>query len=385
MSDQFLMKDGLGETAVLRIASGMQAAWPAFDVKGFEQTALRGIRDLGLKQRVNHLVSALNQHLPDDFVKTADILRRAPNNWDFGDPTDPIRSFASWPVIDYAATYGLEHPEVSLDLLKHLTHMFSAEFAIRPFILRYPELCLAAFETWVDDSNHQVRRLVSEGSRPRLPWGMRLPPYCDDPTPLIPLLTRLNNDPSDYVRRSVANSLNDISKDNPDIAVEVCQYWLRGTQATNEVSADTKWIVRHAMRSLIKSGRADVFPLLGFTANPKLELGDVKLSSSKIKLGEALAFETQIHSKSKSTQHLAIDFVIHHRKANGSLSPKVFKWKEMDLKPGQSLAISKKHAIRKINTRAYYSGQHQLDIVINGKTYRNIAFDLNCELPPDTR
>lgn len=343
------MKDGLGPVAIERIAKGMQAAWPEFDSNRFIATANAGIDALELKQRVHHLIEALNKYRPEDFVETAAILKRAPDNWDFGDPNDPIRSFAGWPVIDYAAIYGLDHPEISLDLLKHLTHMFSAEFAIRPFILRYPELCFAEFETWVEDSDHQVRRLVSEGSRPRLPWGMRLPPYCDDPAPLIPLLERLNRDPSDYVRRSVANNLNDISKDNADIAVAVCQTWMK------EASADTKWIVRHAMRSLIKSGRPDVFPLLGFTAKPKLELDELKLVSNKIKLGESLVFETQIRSKSKSTQRLAIDFVIHHRKANSALSPKVFKWKETDLKPEERLTISKKHAIRKINTRDYYS------------------------------
>mgnify|MGYP002630678784 CR=1 FL=1 len=375
MAEQMLMKDGLGSSAIDRIAVGVQNAWPKFDAKGFSSKANTGIDSLELKQRVQHLIQVLNQFLPSDFEETAVILSRTPDNWDYGDPNDPIRSFAAWPIIDYAAEYGLEHPDTSLALLKQLTSLFSAEFAIRPFILRHPDLCFAEFELWVDDPDHHVRRLVSEGSRPRLPWGIRLQPFCENPDRLLPLLERLNNDSSDYVRRSVANSINDISKDNPDIAVDLCQSWM---QKNNGASEDTKWIIRHAMRSLIKEGRPDVFPLLGFTAKPQLRFDDLALENDKLKLGDSLVFETQVHSNSKITQRLAIDFAIHHRKANGNLTPKVFKWKETDLKAGQSLSINKRHSIRKINTRAYYSGAHQLDLIVNGKTLSSLPFHLDC-------
>ena len=372
MPEYMLMKDGLGDEAIDRIAQSIKSAWPDFDSDGFQRAALVGIDKLELKQRVNHLIKVLHQFLPKSFREAAEILDRVPANWDFGDPSNSIRGFAAWPIIDYAATYGLEEPEISLPLLKQLTHLHTAEFAIRPFILRYPELCFSEFNQWINNENHHIRRLVSEGSRPRLPWGIRLTPFCKNPSPLLPLLEALNNDSSDYVRRSVANSLNDISKDNPDIAVEVCSNWL-----ANSPNNKTKWIVRHAMRSLIKSGRPDVFPLLGFTEKPKVKIEPLNLKSTELSLGDSLEFNTVLHSQAKTTQYLAIDFAIHHRKANGSLSPKVFKWKEAKLNANESLALSKKHGIKKINTRKYYSGIHQLDLIVNGKVISSQTFTLN--------
>lgn len=364
------MKDGLGAAAVDRIARSLQCTWAEFDSEAFTSAALDGIDTLELKQRVRHLTQSLHLVLPKDFVQAAEILSRVPQHWDFGDPDDPVRGFAAWPIIDYAADYGLDYPEISLELLKNLTHLFSAEFAIRPFIQRYPDHCFAKFDLWVEDDSQHIRRLVSEGSRPRLPWGMRLQEFCTDPAPLLPLLERLNCDPSDYVRRSVANSINDISKDNADTAINLCQNWI-----TN-ASSETRWIVRHAMRSLIKQGRSDVFPLLGFSARPKLAISRLKLNSRQINLGDSLEFSTQIESKAETTQRLAIDYAIHHCKSNGSLSPKVFKWKEVSLEAGQLVEIKKNHPIRKITTRTYYPGTHRLELLVNGRSQGMEDFEL---------
>ncbi|MBT5330739.1 MAG: DNA alkylation repair protein [Porticoccaceae bacterium] len=376
MADQMLMKDGLGAAAIDRIAKGLQASWSTFDSKAFALAANSGIESLELKERVQHLIGVLNQFLPKNYPEAAAILSKIPENWDFGDTNDSLKGFAAWPLIDYSAEYGLNDPEIALETLKNLTHLFSSEFAIRPFILRHPELCFAKFDNWIEDESEHIRRLVSEGSRPRLPWGIRLQPFCDDPTPILTLLEPLNNDPSDYVRRSVANNINDISKDNPDTAVELCTKWT--SEDSEPVSTETKWIVRHAMRSLIKDGRADVFPLLGFTANPKLDIGTLELGSAEVKLGESLSFSTQVKSEATSSQRLAIDFAIHHRKANGSLSAKVFKWKEINLDPGEVIQIAKKHPIKKITTRAYYSGSHKLELIVNGKSRGISEFYLDC-------
>lgn len=376
MSEQKPMKNGLGEAAIDRIALGLSSAWPDFNSNGFKQEAMRGIEDLELKERVQHLIQVLNQFLPKDYSEAAAILSKIPDGWDFGDPEDSLKGFAAWPLIDYSAEYGMDDPEIALETLKSLTHLFSSEFAIRPFILRHPQLCFAKFDAWIEDESEHIRRLVSEGSRPRLPWGIRLQPFCDDPTPILTLLEPLNNDPSDYVRRSVANNINDISKDNPDIAVELCKKWT--SEDSEPVSTETKWIIRHAMRSLIKDGRADVFPLLGFTASPKLDIEALELGSAEVKLGESLSFSTQVKSEATSSQRLAIDFAIHHRKANGSLSAKVFKWKEINLDPGEVVQIAKKHPIKKITTRAYYSGSHKLELIVNGKSQGISEFYLDC-------
>jgi len=370
MAVQALMKDGLGEAAVERIIDGLLGAGADFSAEAFRKDALSALPRLELKDRVRHLIFVMGQYLPSSFPETANILGKIREHWDEGDPDDNLRSFAAWPITDYVAEYGLNHPEISLPLLRYLTPMYTAEFAIRPFLECHPELTYRQMVLWCLDSSEDVRRLASEGIRPRLPWGKQLPDYIENPADVIALLENLRDDPSDYVRRSVANNLNDISKDHPELVIETCRRWLA------DAVGERQWIVRHATRTLVKAGRPEVFPLLGFTAEPKLEIGNPVLTPEVVRLGGSLQISTTVTSTSEKDQYVVIDYAIHFTKANGKTAPKVFKWKNLRIKAGQSITLEKSHPLKMITTRQYYSGNHRVELLVNGKGATGSEFEL---------
>ena len=222
MTEHALAKNGLGEAAVERIIDALQAAGAHFCADSFRRDALSTLSQLELKDRVRHLITVMSVHLPSSFPETAYILGELKEHWPKEDEGEDEKQyyFAAWPIVDYVAKYGLNHPEIALPLLRYLTPLFTAEFAIRPFLEVHPEETYSQMLMWCLDSNEHVRRLASEGIRPRLPWGKQLPQYIKNPAPVISLLENLKDDPSDYVRRSVANNLNDISKDHPELVIK---------------------------------------------------------------------------------------------------------------------------------------------------------------------
>lgn len=370
MADNPLMKDGLGEAAVERIISGLLRAGADFSPASFRKEALSSLHRLELKDRVRHLILVMGRHLPASFPEAAKILGCIRDHWDGGDSSDALSSFAAWPITDYVAEYGLNHPDISLDLLRYLTPMYTAEFAIRPFIEAHRRQTYEQLLIWCMDSSEHVRRLASEGTRPRLPWGRQLPSFIEDPTDVIVLLENLRDDPSDYVRRSVANNLNDISKDHPELVIETCTRWLA------DAVPERRWIIKHATRTLVKAGRPEVFPLLGFTAKPMLEIGTLTLNPSTVCLGSPLHISIPISSLSDHQQKIVIDYTIHFMKANGKTAPKVFKWKNLTLKPRQAVILEKSHPLKAINTRRYYAGIQRLEIMVNGKSTTESEFEL---------
>ncbi|MBN2683899.1 MAG: hypothetical protein JXR40_01345, partial [Pontiellaceae bacterium] len=375
MSTQRLMKDGLGSEAVERMAESLKRTVPGFPKKQFIANAMDGIEELELKDRVRYLIRVLNAYLPEDFEETGDILIRLKGNWLPGDPGDNLGGFAAWPVIDYVGEYGLAHPGKALEVLRELTSMFSAEFSIRPFIIEHFDLTLQTLEKWTTDPNEHIRRLVSEGSRPRLPWGRRIPQLIADPSSAIALLEKLKDDPSKYVRRSVANNLNDIAKDHPEKVIALCRRWQKGA------SPERHWLIRHATRSLVKAGHPDVFGLLGHAENPQLDFQSLEVSPKAIQLGEAVEFKITFQSTSARAQSIVIDYAIHHMKSNGQTSPKVFKFRTVNIAPGEAVILTKRHAIKPITTRKYYLGEHAIEILINGKSFGKAAFTLTGKGP----
>jgi 3-methyladenine DNA glycosylase AlkC len=365
------VKNQLGEGAIQHMAVSLQALVPNFATEQFCQAALTGLASLELKQRVTHIIQVLHVFLPQDFAQAAKALEGIPKVWSVQKSTTKVSAFAAWPLIDYASVYGLAQPNIALALLKKLTPLFSAEFAIRPFILEHPEYCLKQFAQWVHDDDEHVRRLVSEGTRPRLPWGMQLKPFIQDPSPTIPLLTSLKDDPSLYVRRSVANHLNDISKDNPALLLHICQDWQQ------EASEQTTWIIKHATRSLVKAGHTEVLQLLGYQQQLALAPLQLHMDTPHLHLGQSLAFAVTIESTSKTSQNVVLDFAIHFMKANGQQKAKVFKLKTFNLAAGQQLTIQKRHAIKAITTRQYYPGAHKLEILVNGQSLASQCFELS--------
>jgi len=369
MATQPLMKDGINEDAIDRITRALIASGAHFSEHDFRKDALTPLKKLELKQRVQHLIAVMGKHLPDHFPDAANILSHIRDHWEEG--KGHLRGFAAWPVIDYVAEYGLDHPKIALPLLRYLTPMFSAEFAIRPFLEKHPHLTYNEMLIWCLDTDAHVRRLASEGIRPRLPWGKQLTRYIDDPSEVLTLLDTLKDDPSDYVRRSVGNNLNDISKDHPELVLELCQRW-----KSEKVSA-RRWIIQRATRTLVKSGHPKVFPLLGFTARPRVNVSAPQLSTHDLQLGETLSFSTQITSTSSKNQRIVVDYAIHYVKANGKTAAKIFKGKNLTLKPGKTTTLEKSQTFKKITTRQHYSGTHTLEILINGKSRAASSFTLH--------
>jgi 3-methyladenine DNA glycosylase AlkC len=367
---QMLMKEGLNAKAISRIGGAFKRLSPLFPIQKFENDCLNGLENLELKQRTHHIIAILHQCLPNDFEQTADLLLGIKAFWDYGDANDPLRGFAAWAVTDYVAEHGLQHPHKSLQVLEYLTDLFSSEFAIRYFIVNHYDISYEKLLVWADHESEHIRRLASEGCRPRLPWGMRLQQFCKDPQPLVPILEKLNDDSSEYVRRSVANNLNDIAKDNPEFVINLCQQWSRGA------SLNTQWIIKHATRTLVKNGHPDVFALLGYTHQPKLRLNSLSVNKPMVKLGGSIGFEMVIISEATFEQKLVIDYAVHHVKANGNTTPKVFKLKTLNIAGGETVTLSKNQPFKPISTRRYYGGVHSIEVLVNGVGLGCIDFEL---------
>jgi len=364
------MKEGLGVAAIKRIGANLRRAWRAFPEAEFFRSASEGLDHLELKQRVLHVIAVLAECLPSEFESAVDVLVKAGRRWDAGETNDPLSGFAAWPVIDFVGEYGLEYPDLSLDALRELTPLFSAEFAIRPFLTHHGQQTLTTLDGWVGDPDPHVRRLISEGTRPRLPWGKQLTQFVDDPRPVLKLLEQLKDDESEYIRRSVANNLNDISKDHPDLVIKTCQRWQR------KASQERNGIIRHATRTLVKAKHPGVWGLLGYADPPEVRIKNFRLHDGTVRLGDDLLFELTLYSESDQSQRLVVDYTIHHVKANGQTSPKVFKLKTLTLKPGAPCDLKKRHPFRHITTRRYYAGQHSVEIVINGRSLGKQTFEL---------
>lgn len=368
-------KNWINPTLIQGMAHHFKQQWSDFDEKAFVATAVNNLEQLELKERSQQITEAMKAHFPADYEHAAKVLLGSlgdPLNEDLSGGEITEKGIAGWGImsmVDYVALYGKEHFETSMALFHALTQRSSSEFGIRHFIIEFPEKTMAVMQEWTQDESVHVRRLASEGSRPRLPWGLRLHDFVQDPTPVIELLEKLKGDSSEYVRRSVANNLNDIAKDHPDLVANIAEKWLKGGDK-NRVR-----MVKHACRTLIKQGHAKTLQVLGYG---KVDLKDAQLtlSSNEVVFREELHFELKLESGSSEAKDLMIDYVIHHQKANGKTSPKVFKWKIAEIKGGKSLNIKKKHAFKPITTRVYYPGLHQLEVLVNGNSVAKKDFQL---------
>ncbi len=350
-------------------------AWPEFDCIGFVKAATHNLYALELKARSNQITEAMSQYLPSDFEKSAMIILASLTPDDDGDisgitvTSDGIAGWAIMPMTHYVGLHGVDHLELAMNLLKELTKRFTSEFGIRFLLLEKQEEAMEILSQWTNDKSRHVRRLVSEGTRPRLPWAMQLSAFVKDPAPLMPLLEALKDDPEEYVRRSVANNLNDIAKDHPELVAEIAECWLIDANKSREK------LVRHACRTLIKQGHKRTLQALGY-GQPEVKINHLKVLTPTVDFGQALIFELSLESTSHNTQPLIIDYIIHHKKANGETTPKVFKWKNITLYPEKTIAAQKKHAMKKVTTRVYYPGEHRIEIVVNGVSQVMSDFEL---------
>lgn len=368
----------LNETVVRALARHLaRVSRGAFEADRFAMLATGGLDELEFKARAVHIASALEATLPADFVLAADWLEAAlgpPGEGDelagFACGPEGVAGWIVWPMTDYVARHGLVRPERALAALHAMTQRFSAEWALRVFIERHPALTWATLRRWSSDPSAHVRRLVSEGSRPRLPWGLQLRGLIADPGPTLPLLERLQDDPSPYVRRSVANHLNDIAKDHPALLSDWLARHLPG--ASNERRA----LLRHACRTLIKAGDRRVLEAWGLARGLDGQ-ATLSVAPASIVLGEAVELTVALHGGA-ALQSLVIDYLVHHVKADGRTSAKVFKGWQLQLRPGEQRTLRKRHAVKPITTRVYYPGVHRVELQVNGEVVAGTAFELSC-------
>lgn len=342
---------------------------PAFPADLFVAGVAEKIAPLELKARVSLIAAGLRSHLPADYPNALERLLAI-----LGEPLPEDGGMFNqgyWvlPIATFVEEYGLEHFEQSVHGLYEITQRFSSEFAIRPYIERYTEQMLDTLHRWTNDPNPHVRRLVSEGSRPRLPWARRLEMFIADPTPTLALLEKLRDDPSVYVRKSVANHLNDIAKDHPERVIETAARWY-------ESGGDgRRWIVRHALRTLIKAGDASALAILGYEA-PESVRASLEISPPHMTIPGTLSLTTTMHNEADAPLEALIDYCIHFVRANGSTGAKVFKWTTLTLAPGEVHTLHKNHPLRSITTRTFYRGLHRVELQVNGARIAEAAFEL---------
>lgn len=354
-----LLKDRYSIEFIASIANNCKKHYAPFKKAAFKKSVLSNDwQQLELKERMRRISSILGDFLPEDYSESvAIILRVAENYSDLEHMCFP----------DYIEQFGLDHFNISMKALEQLTEGFSSEFAIRPFIIRYPDKTMAKMKRWSQSHNEHVRRLASEGCRPRLPWAMALPVFKKDPGKVLEVILDLIDDESLYVRRSVANNLNDISKDNPDLIVKIAEKYLGQ-------SKDVDWVIKHACRGLLKQGHKKVLSLFGYTNARHVSVVNLKIDK-KVAVGEKLDFEFVLSSKVKKLGQLRVEFIIDFMKSNGKTSGKIFKISEGDYL-GASRSISKCFSFKPISTRKYYLGDHQITIVVNGVKKESEFFEL---------
>lgn len=312
---------------------------------------------LSLKERMAKNTKVLDQYLPNYFPDACNLLiKMLP---DFKASNTSQQSLVYMFLPDYIKTYGLAFFEESMAAMEQITPFTSCEFAIRYFIQQYPEKTMAQMLLWSQHPNHHVRRLASEGSRPRLPWAMALPAFKREPTPILPILQQLKNDSSKYVRKSVANNLNDIAKDNPDFVLEVAEEWYGNNK-------NTDWVVKHGLRTLLKQANRQALAIVGLIANPNVSIQQFSLQTNNIQLGEYLHFSLAVHNNSAKRALLRLEYAVYYQKANASLSKKVYKISEKEYAANTVTSIKRKQHFKPISTRRYHAGLHQIEIIVNG-------------------
>lgn len=362
-------KSVFNDALVRDLSHRVGRVWSSFNEEAFK-LAVPVLNDLAMKDRVRAISNALHATLPQDYAQALPILMQAvTQNVQKHQPA--LCGFPAWVPLQFVEDYGLGHAAESMQAMEQLTQQFSAEFAIRPYLLQQPEYTWSVLHDWCTHPSDQVRRLVSEGSRPRLPWAQQLPPFIEDPSPVFHVLGKLIDDPSEFVRRSVANNLNDIAKDNPNKVLEQLVAWRHG----RENAANFQWICRHGLRSLIKQGNPEALALLGYENQVSVHVERFEIFPAEIALGEHFNVVCELASTAENAQRVVIDYAIHFQKKRGT-SRRVSKWSKKDLLPEKSVTLAKKHHVVPVSVRKYYSGEHLVELLVNGKVLAQSRFQL---------
>jgi 3-methyladenine DNA glycosylase AlkC len=361
MSDAPALKEWFNADRYRWFATELSALTPRFDRARFLELTLPGLADRSLLQRLRRTSEAMRTTLPSDYAKALAVLKKLAPRFE--------HNFITLVLPDFVGLYGHDDFDRSMDALAFFTRFGSAEFAIREFLKRDLHRTLAVMERWSRDDNEHVRRLASEGCRPRLPWSFRLPALIADPSPVAPILENLRADDSLYVRKSVANHLNDITKDHPDWTLTTLRRW-------TTKNPHTAWIARRALRTLIKAGHPEALSLFGVKTGASIRVENLKLSATTLKLGEQLVFTFDLISTSPRAQRIVTDYAVHYVKKSGELSRKVFKLSEFDLPGRGRVSLKKSQRFQNFTTRTHYAGEHRIELLINGRSVASSSFSL---------
>ena len=364
------LKNSFGPEVPRTLAQMIGATEPDFDGPSFVDRCLVGYEAMELTERARHISDVLAEHLPTDRKRALEIVTQSLGPEIEEAELTGMEGFLYLPLVFFVADHGLEHFDEAMHAQYELTKRFTAEFSIRAYIERYPETTLRRMRQWAMDPDVHVRRLVSEGSRPRLPWAPRLRSFQADPSPVIELLEMLKDDSEEYVRRSVANNLNDISKDHPDLVIGLARRWWEGG------SPDRRRLIRHALRTLIKQGHPGALEVLGFGPDSPVEVVAVSVTPETVAIGGKLRIEVKLVNPSKGEGGALVDLIVHFVKANGSTSPKVFKGAEVALAGGEQTTVSKSISVKQHTTRTHYPGRHEVEVQLNGQVVPGADFEL---------
>lgn len=350
-----------------RLTRALVITIPNFDKEKFvKEIFTSDFESKELKERMKHTSKVLHHFLPENYPQTIELIKKTIAQLRVQGIGEDGLAFMFLP--DYIETYGINHFEASVKALEFVTQFVSCEFAVRPFILKYANEMILKMQQWSLHESHKVRRLASEGSRPRLPWAMGIPFLKKDPASILPILENLKTDPSEYVRRSVANSLNDIAKDHPQVVLDIAKKW-------SGLGSETDAIIKHGSRTLLKQGHADILKHYGLDDRGIL-LTDFKILTPEIKIGESLEFSFSILNENPTEQKVRLEYAIYYKKQNGQNTKKVYKISERIYPAGASVNIVRKQKFVLITTRKFHLGNHQISMVINGAEKEISNFEL---------
>lgn len=362
-----LIKDIYSVSFYEKFGQAVAEVYPSFNEQRFIETIYKGdFYQKEWKDRMKHTTAVLHHFMPQNFPEAVAIIDKIIENLKKNSFTDGNLAFIFF--ADYIENYGLEDFKTSMKAFVSITQFISCEFAVRPFILKYKERMIDEMIKWSLHENHHVRRLASEGSRPRLPWAMAIPFLKKDPTSILPILENLKNDPSEYVRRSVANNLNDIAKDNPEIVLEIASKWKNNSKETDA-------IIKHGCRTLLKQGHPEILSHYGLEST-NIELSLFEIKTPIVKIGDYLQFHFYLNNKNQESKTVRLEYAVHYKKAKGHLAKKVFKISEKIYHPNQLTKIERNQSFKLITTRVFHLGVHQLSIIINGTESNVLEFEL---------
>lgn len=361
------MPEALKDSFPLDIAHDLAARIlrhePSFPASEFLQRAAQGWEHLELMARGEHIASTLWTCANLPFPRLVAILVQELGPELERTEDNGMAPFRHLPLSFLIARYGLGHVDESLAAMHALTRRFTAEFCIRPFLEHHRDAVLARLGEWARDPSPHARRLVSEGTRPRLPWASRLREFQRDPSLALPLLEMLRDDPHSYVRRSVANHLNDIGKDHPEVLLEVARAWWQ------DAPPERRRLLEHALRVRIKQGDPEALALLGYGATDSVAVGKVRFGSKSVRVGDSIEVSFEVRNTSASTQDVLVDLRLHAVKSDGSLKPRVFKMRRIALGAGETERLSLTLSFRPMTTRKHHPGRHEVDALVNGTAH----------------